>query len=284
MVLSSMLYKEVDDKNVDAPTKSIVIISSAIGILQRYYARFAHYLAENGHIVITFDYRGIGQSLHTSIKKCTAWLHEWGEKDMDAVILWAHKEYPDVKINMICHSIGGVLFGLAKNKNLVSNMISIASPKGYWKYWPIKHKPYMILGMFILLPIVSRMLGYVPGILLRGENLPKNVARQWGCWGRSADFILCEDSVNRSAAYQAYDGNILSYSFYDDAGFAPRAAVDSLLALYTSAKYTKRVHVESASVGQMPIKHFGFFRERMKPYLWDDILNFIAFEQYTEKI
>jgi predicted alpha/beta hydrolase len=268
-LISSTIYLNT---NIDA--KSIVIISGAIGILQRYYTDFSRYLAENNHIVITYDYRGMGTSLREPIKSCNSWLHEWGEKDLNAVILWARKKYPTLKLNAVCHSIGGALFGLSENKNQITNMILIASPKGYWKFWPIKQKPYMFFGMFFLLPIISRIVGYYPGKLLKSENLPRNVACQWGRWGRSKDFILHQNGTNRHAEYRSYKGNILSYSFYDDEGFAPKKAVDALLNLYVSAKSKKRVHVKSADVNGMSIHHSGFFRAKFKKYLWADILGF----------
>ncbi len=40
-----------------------VLVMSATGVPQSYYAKFAGYLAERGFTVLTFDYRGIGRSL-----------------------------------------------------------------------------------------------------------------------------------------------------------------------------------------------------------------------------
>lgn len=44
-----------------------VIISSATGVLRRYYRPFADYLTSLGFDAVTFDYRGIGASRPTSI-------------------------------------------------------------------------------------------------------------------------------------------------------------------------------------------------------------------------
>ena len=48
-----------------SPKKSIhksIIISSATGVLQRYYHKFATHFSQLGYTVYTFDYSGIGKS------------------------------------------------------------------------------------------------------------------------------------------------------------------------------------------------------------------------------
>jgi predicted alpha/beta hydrolase len=48
-----------------APTadpRAAVIVPSAMGVVQNYYARFAEWLSSQGFLVATFDYRGIGLS------------------------------------------------------------------------------------------------------------------------------------------------------------------------------------------------------------------------------
>ena len=39
-----------------------VLIVSAMGVPQRFYADFAEWLASQGHAVMSFDYRGVGES------------------------------------------------------------------------------------------------------------------------------------------------------------------------------------------------------------------------------
>lgn len=41
---------------------AVVVVPSAMGVTQNFYARFAEWLAERGYLAATFDYRGIGQS------------------------------------------------------------------------------------------------------------------------------------------------------------------------------------------------------------------------------
>ena len=44
------------------PSAPLTVIAAGAGIPRRYYARFATYLAEQGRLAVTFDYRDIGDS------------------------------------------------------------------------------------------------------------------------------------------------------------------------------------------------------------------------------
>ena len=56
----------------DTGTGPLTVVASATGVPQRYYSRFASYLAEQGRPTVTFDGRGIGRSAPTGV--CAAWL------------------------------------------------------------------------------------------------------------------------------------------------------------------------------------------------------------------
>ena len=46
----------------DATPLAAVLIAPAMGVNQDYYADFAAWLAREGYLVLTFDYRGMGAS------------------------------------------------------------------------------------------------------------------------------------------------------------------------------------------------------------------------------
>ena len=57
--------------------RGVVVIGGAMGVRQDYYAPFARWLAGEGYLVATFDYRGIGGSrrgplrgLRAEIRRC----------------------------------------------------------------------------------------------------------------------------------------------------------------------------------------------------------------------
>jgi len=95
-----------------------IVISSATGVLQYFYYKFATYFSELGYTVYTFDYSGIGKSNLSilDLKQNTINLESWGENDQASVISYAKSQNPTHKIIVITHSIGGQI--LAFNKNI----------------------------------------------------------------------------------------------------------------------------------------------------------------------
>ena len=51
-----------------------VLVAGALGVTQRYYAPFAAWLAARGHMVMTFDLRGMERRAKRSIRaRCAGW-------------------------------------------------------------------------------------------------------------------------------------------------------------------------------------------------------------------
>ena len=48
--------------------RSVVVVAGAMGVPQSCYEKFARFLCEQGHSVITFDYFGMGESLQTPLR------------------------------------------------------------------------------------------------------------------------------------------------------------------------------------------------------------------------
>src|SRR5687767_12079301 len=69
--------------------RAVVVINAATAVRRRYYDRFAHYLASNGFAVVTYDYRGIGDSAPRNLRASDATMRQWGELDQPAVIAHA---------------------------------------------------------------------------------------------------------------------------------------------------------------------------------------------------
>jgi len=70
---------------LNPPPMTVLVITSATGVKQSYYKRFAEFLAENGITVISFDYLGIGRSLNIPIKKLEVNAADWGRKNLEGV-------------------------------------------------------------------------------------------------------------------------------------------------------------------------------------------------------
>src|SRR5438477_6895561 len=90
-----------------------VVVNSAMGVPRRYYAPFARFLAASGFHVLTYDYRGIGESRRGPVGEVRARLSDWGEKDFVAALDWASREVGGTRALVVGHSVGGQIVGLA---------------------------------------------------------------------------------------------------------------------------------------------------------------------------
>ena len=88
------------------PSKNFVVINSAMAVLRKFYKHFAIDLAKAGYTTITYDYRGIGDSKHESLRNMSTTLWDWALKDMAGVIDWVASEFSPEKLFLIGHSMG----------------------------------------------------------------------------------------------------------------------------------------------------------------------------------
>jgi predicted alpha/beta hydrolase len=251
-------------------TNDILIISSATGVKQTFYKKFATYLASGGVAVITFDYTGIGQSLKGDIRGYKTNAAEWGENDLEAVIQYAVSNYPDATPTILGHSIGGQLIGLAASSHLAQKLILIAAQSGYWKFWKGKTRIKMWLTWHVLFPSLTRLFGYMPSRKFSGmENLPGNVARQWSKWCRNPQYLFA-DLPHRKLFFNAIKCPLISFSIEGD-DYAPKEAVEWLTHRYSKSE-KKIIHLLPQDFNTKRIGHFGVFHERFENSLWPLIL------------
>jgi predicted alpha/beta hydrolase len=247
-----------------------VLICSAMGVPQRFYADFAEYLCGLGFIVYTFDYYGMGFSAPTSIKNLDTNLQTWAT-DIEEMLNFINQQHSGQPIYAICHSVGGQLMGQVANNRLISKLILIASQGGYWKFWSGFDKLKVFLFWHLLIPPFSWVCGYFPAKKLGlFENLPKYVALQWAQWGRSPQYFA--DFVD-TKGYDSLHIPLLSLGFTDDF-FAPPHAWAWLNNQYKNCQLTahsyKPKQLELSKIG-----HFDMFKLKMKPYFWQTISDFI---------
>ncbi|MFK7812357.1 MAG: alpha/beta hydrolase [Maribacter sp.] len=250
----------------------VIVISSATGVLQKYYAHFASYCASKGLVVYTFDYSGIGKSISSAmeLKKYSGNLKTWGQQDQAAVICLARKEHPDATLTLITHSVGGQLLGFNPNHNLIDKVVMVASQGGYWKDFKGLHGLKMWLFWYLIIPSFTPISGYFPAKKLGlFENLPKNVVYEWASWGKKKEYMM--HFKNEEYHFDKIKLPILSWSFPNDT-FAPAKTVDWLAKQYENAQITRMHYPEEKE--KQP-KHFGFFKPAFKELLWEQNLSWI---------
>lgn len=245
-----------------------VLILPATGVPQSYYARFAGYLAERGYAVLTFDYRGIGRSRPTHLRRLPARMEDWARLDAAAAFGYLGGR----KIHVVGHSFGGQALGLLPQPERIASAVMVGSQSGYWRNWPALGRLWMWPVTHFALPGVAKALGYFPGSRLGfGEDLPKGVAVQWASWCRHPRYLV--GALGVEAAYARVRAPLRAYAISDDA-FAPLSAVQALAALYPNARWETR-RLAPREVGASRVGHFGFFRERFRDSLWRETADWL---------
>jgi predicted alpha/beta hydrolase len=262
-LLAATLYEPA----VAAGHGAAVVISSATAVRRGYYDSFARFLAGRGFAVLTYDYRGIGGSRPASLRGFQARLLHWGERDLAGVLDQAADRLRPTRLLVVGHSVGGQLLGLADSARRVDGLLAVAAQNGYWGHWSGVTRWQAAVRWHLLMPALARAFGYLPGWTGIKEDLPGGVAREWAAWCRSRDFLLA-GHPERRAGFERFDRPILAYGLTDDP-YAPRKAIEALLALYCHAPATYR-EIAPRDAGVPAIGHFGFFRETVGAALWPE--------------
>ena len=94
-----------------------VLINSATAVPRKIYKGFAGYLARRGCAVLTYDYRGIGDSRPRSLVGFKASMSDWAALDVTAAVAWMRERYHDLPLSYVGHSFGGQALGLLANNS-----------------------------------------------------------------------------------------------------------------------------------------------------------------------
>jgi predicted alpha/beta hydrolase len=252
-----------------------VLINSATAVPRKIYRGFAGYLARRGCAVLTYDYRGTGASRQKSLVGYNqprslvgfkASMSDWAALDVTAAVAWMRERYKTLPLNYVGHSFGGQALGLLPNNTEVSRALLIASQAGYWKLMasPERYRVYAMLN-FVGLPL-TKLLGYAPGRIGLGEDLPKGVFEQWVGWVMSERYLFTDPRLPGLTNFANYRGAMRALCLSDDP-WATRPAV-GLLCSGLSSIAPEIVSVTPADAGVSKIGHFGFFLPEHRDTLW----------------
>jgi predicted alpha/beta hydrolase len=256
--------------------RGVVVINAATGVRRRYYDAFATHLASQGFAVVTYDYRGIGDSAPRKLRGFVASMREWGELDQPAVVAHAAAWQPDVPLAVIGHSVGGQIFGLLRDPTPVSLVLLVAAQHNYYGLWPLRERLVLWSLWTLLMPAASHALGYFPSSTIGlGQDLPKGVALEWARWCRSPGALVQAIGGDAAERFTRFRGPMLALSFEDDRRFAPRRAAEALLTLYSNAR-TEHRHLSPKSLGMQRVAHFGFFRAAASERGWPIATEWLA--------
>lgn len=257
----------------ERPVKAM-LVSSATAVHQTYYKKFANYFAEQQFVVYTFDYSGFGASGNRTeyLKKHKDGVKGWGAVDQKAMVNQIQKDYPELKIVLVSHSIGGQIIGFNPDNTVFEKIVMAASQSGYWKTYDGIDRLRLWLFWYFFIPVFTPVFGYYPGKLIGiVDNLPKSMVMEWRKWGVKKDYFMhfYNDSEYH---FDQLRIPLRMYSFTNDS-FASKKGVDWLARQYKNA-VVERIHFDKNSEGKRP-GHFGFFKEEFKSEFWEPILNWL---------
>jgi predicted alpha/beta hydrolase len=256
--------------------RGTLIFAGGLGNPRYNYAAYAGYMAGQGWDVLTFDYRGIGDSAAPGETAAAFSLVDWGEKDLTGVIDWARQRLASERVALLCHSIGGQVAGLALNNDRLSALVAVATPRSNWGHWTGWRKLGAYLYFRCYVPLCVKVRGRLvtgrPGL----DPLPRGVARDLVGLGvnRHHRDAAGADLRHRFANVSA---PALAISFSDDRLLAPERTVDVLYNEYFTRAPLTRWHFRPEDVGVRALGHSGYFDPGVCPEgLWQATSRWLA--------
>jgi len=252
-----------------------VLINSATAVPRKIYKGFAGYLARRGCAVLTYDYRGTGDSRQKSLVGYNqlkslvgfkASMSDWAALDVAGAVLWMRERYKHLPLNYVGHSFGGQALGLLANNTEVSRALLIAAQAGYWKLMasPERYRVYAMLNL-VGTPL-TKLMGYAPGWSGLGQDLPKGVFEQWVGWVMSERYLFTDAKLPGLTNFANYKGAMRALCLADDP-WATRPAVGMLCSGFSGIA-PEILTIAPADAGVAKIGHFGFFRPEHRDTLW----------------
>lgn len=264
------------------PVRAVAVISPAMAVSRGFYRGFAEWLAARGYAVLSYDYRGIGDSRQGQVSAETARLRDWAQLDMTAALHAAQRrrlreqesQGAELGLLWIGHSFGGNAVGLVPDfEHKLDALLGVAAQAADWRFWGGVARAKAWLFFHALLPGFTHALGRTPKWLLggRAERLPKPAALEWARWGRRRGYMFTDPSLQSELGYHRFAGPVHLWNITDDRLFGPAAAVDHLARQFTTAQVTRHTlaprDLEVSAIG-----HFAMFRRDLGARIWPLLL------------
>ncbi|MGQ0429448.1 MAG: alpha/beta hydrolase family protein [Gammaproteobacteria bacterium] len=254
--------------------RAAALIVPAMAVPQSYYAPLAVWLAERGYDVLTFDFRGIGESAPRTLRGFEADILTWARQDAAAMLAFARRRAPGRPLVWIGHSLGGQILAMTPGNEAISAAVTVASGVGYWREnaYPLRYYSWFL--WFVAAPLATAFCGYFPGRALRMVgDLPKGVIGQWSRWCRHPEYAVGVEGPVMRELYCKVRLPLLSLSFTDDEYMSERN-VAVLHGFYANARRDMR-RISPREHGLRRVGHFGFFRPQSGGQLWPAMLEWL---------
>ncbi|MCW4450688.1 alpha/beta hydrolase [Kaistella sp. BT6-1-3] len=256
----------------EIPKRKLLVINSATGVRQQVYFSFAKYLATQGFTVITYDYRGIGESKPRKMKGFEASMRIWGTRDFKTITGFIKENYPDYTKFCLGHSVGALILGMNEDSVIFKKFIFVSTQDAYIGHLSWRVAVTAALGFGIAVPVTVILKGYFPAHRFGlGESLPKGSAYDW------RTLILNKKSTGRlyEKIEKDYSKDLNQEAFIihaEDDSWVTMKGMESLMNnSYPNMKKTYR-EIKVSESPKKQVGHINFFRS-YNLILWKIILD-----------
>lgn len=252
-----------------------ILICPATGITKQFYNSFAAWLSEQGYNVLVFDFRGIGDSLHGPLSQSAASIVQWGQLDIPAAIDSLLQKTGASQVILLGHSAGGQLLGITPNHDKVAKVIAVSGSTGHVKNLKGKTRLLAPVMFNLVFPAARLTLGYGPTQAMgMGENLPKDVARQWAQFCSKPGYVINAIGKTVHEDFHAQVTAPITALWSSDDEIATEANVKDLLRLYPNTQ-TDMIELKPSQYGHKGIGHMLMFKKSHQN-LWPVIAQQLA--------
>ena len=254
--------------NTEKKLNRSVIVGPAAAVSQTYYQGFCEYLADAGFDVMSFDFRGVGQSKTRDIREYRdIGFLAYAEHDYPAVVNTMLEKFPDQKLFIVGHSVGGWMPALTKISGKLDGLITVAALSGYWRLMAKPDRYLHWLSWHVVAPLTIKLYGYWPGWAGMKVDASAALGLDFARWAKNPGFVFDEPRINATEHANRFLGQLHLFQIADDSWGTP-AAVKAVHDRYPNAKTRAIEVIEPKKLGIKFLGHFNFFRSAHRDTLW----------------
>lgn len=263
-VLSGTLYRP------EGEIVAALVIHAAVGVPQHLYSAFCEWAAAQGRLCLTYDYRDVGASATGRLRASKADFVDWGVKDQSAALAYVQAQAPSAPLHVIGHSLGGFMTPFHAKSSDIAAMTTVASGQAFKGDHPMPFRIGAYMFWYVLGPLMTRILGYTPGFLLGGGDIPATAFWQWRRWCTRFEFYTPDiGGALPEMAEPGLSAPLKIIAFTDDALMPPKS-VAKLAQRYPAAEISEIV-IDPQDHDLREIGHMKAF-SRANSVIWPEIL------------
>jgi predicted alpha/beta hydrolase len=248
----------------------IIVCNAGTCIRQGFYRKIAEYLVSESFLVLTYDYRGVGESRPKNLRNFSAKISDWGRLDMTGVFEWLKNEYPHLPKYLLAHSMGGQIMGLSPEIGIFDKIVSVASSYGNYHFYESKFKK-ITQNRLIWMQFAEWWYGYIPAKWIGGEAWTKGISQEWRAWSRHIlSFSEIMQLKGQPTHYAQITMPFRAYFIENDV-----MATAATIPYYQKDFRNAPLEIIKLSPQNQPIGHFGFYTGRVEPKIWTEMVDWL---------